>query len=180
MRAEKEDIWAVEVVARENQVGGGGGLSPQGKDVTSMGARIMFNAAKQSDVLRSKIAVKIDRDLEKSAQSQDLSFINKINSEKEARRVSEYYKDRETVLRKKIVNLGSAEKLHENQKLAKEYRNIRNANNTARDNMKKFSKKIEAGNTNIHDTSRTTTTYDRARKRRMSQFDDWFFGSSKK
>lgn len=49
-----------------------------------------------------------------------------------------------------------------------------------RDEMHKFSKLPEKGNTNIHDTSRTTTTYDRARKRRMSNFDSWFFGGEKK
>ena len=38
----------------------------------------------------------------------------------------------------------------------------------------------EKGNTNIHDVSRTTTTYDRARKRRMSNFDSWFYGSKSK
>jgi hypothetical protein len=50
-----------------------------------------------------------------------------------------------------------------------------------RDEMHKFSKTSEKGDTSaLHDTSRTTTTYDRARKRRMKKFDSWFFGSGKK
>lgn len=46
--------------------------------------------------------------------------------------------------------------------------------------MHEFSHREEKGNTNIHDVSRTTTTYDRARKRRMSNFDSWFYGSKSK
>ena len=39
----------------------------------------------------------------------------------------------------------------------------------------KFSKKVEKGDLSaMHDISRTTTTYDRARKRRMNNFDAWF------
>ncbi len=45
--------------------------------------------------------------------------------------------------------------------------------------MHEFSERPTSGNTNIHDTSRTTTTYDKARKRRMSNFDAWFFGGKK-
>lgn len=32
----------------------------------------------------------------------------------------------------------------------------------------------------MHDPKRTTTTYDRARKRRMKEFDAWWNGSKKK
>lgn len=79
------------------------------------------------------------------------------------------------------MKLGSADALYKNQRLAKEYRNLLQASNKIQDKMHEFSKKVEKGDTSaMHDTSRTTTTYDRARKRRVSNFDSWFYGSNKK
>ena len=159
---------------------GGGSGGGGGKPVSSMMARVYYNASKKSSALRREETVIKDSKLERAAQSGKLDFIDNIKDKAEATRVREYYSDRISETERKIAKLGSADALYKNQKLAKEHRNLISASNKAASKMHEFSKKIEAGNTNIHDTSRTTTTYDRARKRRMSQFDDWFFGSNKK
>ena len=158
-----------------------GGGSGGGKPVSRMSAKIFYNASKKKgDALRNNATVEKNPKLERSARNGNLDFIDSIKDKAEASRVRSYYRDRVNETRSKIVKLGSADALYKNQKLAKEYRNLLSASVKADDKMHEFSKKIEAGNTNIHDTSRTTTTYDRARKRRMSQFDDWYFGSNKK
>ena len=55
------------------------------------------------------------------------------------------------------------------------------ANNKIADKMREYSKPIEKGNTDAyHDPNRTTTTYDRARKRRTENFFAWWNGSEKK
>ena len=69
--------------------------------------------------------------------------------------------------------------MYKNQKVAQERRRLNSMNDAMRNKMHEFSKKPESGSTNIHDTSRTTTTYDRARKRRMSNFDAWYYGGEK-
>ena len=151
-------------------MGGRGSVSSiGGRPVSKMGAKIFYNAAKKSEALRTK-----------AAQSGKIDFIDKIDGVKEATRVKNYYSDRVSELQRKIAKLGSAEELYKNQKLAREYKNILTANNKAADKMHEFSHREEKGNTNIHDVSRTTTTYDRARKRRMSNFDSWFYGSKSK
>ena len=110
---------------------------------------------KKSEALRTSETVKKDNKLERAAQSGKIDFIDKIDGVKEATRVKNYYSDRVSELQRKIAKLGSAEELYNNHR-------------------------EEKGNTNIHDVSRTTTTYDRARKRRMSNFDSWFYGSKSK
>lgn len=159
---------------------GGGSGGGGGKPVSSMMARVYYNSSKKSSALRSEGTVIKDSKLERAARSGKLGFIDDIKDKAEATRVMEYYRDRVSETKRKIAKLGSADALYKNQKLAKEHRNLISASNKAESKMHEFSKKIEAGNTNIHDTSRTTTTYDRARKRRMSQFEDWYFGSNKK
>ena len=109
------------------------------------------------------------------AQSGNIDFIDSVKDKKEAKRISEYYRDRLNETRRKIAKLGSADALYKNQRLAKEYRNLLTASNKAQDKMHEFNRKIEKGDTSaMHDASRTTTTYDRARKRRMKNFDAWF------
>lgn len=87
--------------------------------------------------------------------------------------------DRMSESKRKLARLGSADAVFRNQKVAIEHRKLVDAELAIRDKMKEYSKLPEKGNTNIHDTSRTTTTYERARKRRMKNFDSWFFGSGK-
>lgn len=113
--------------------------------------------------------------MERSAQSGKIGFIDSIKDKKEAKRVNDYYEDRVNETRRKIAKLGSADALYKNQRLAKEYRNLLTASNKAYDKMREFSQKIEKGDTSaMHDPSRATTTYNRARKRRMKNFDAWF------
>ena len=143
--------------------------------MTKGGARIFYNASKKSDALRGSGTVKKDVKLEKMAQSGKIDFIDSVKDKKEAKRISEYYRDRLNETRRKIAKLGSADALYKNQRLAKEYRNLLTASNKAQDKMHEFNQKIEKGDTSaMHDASRTTTTYDRARKRRMKNFDAWF------
>lgn len=138
-------------------------------------ARIFYNASKKSDALRGSGTVKKDVKLEKTAQSGNIEFIDSVKDKKEAKRISEYYRDRLNETKRKIAKLGSADALYKNQRLAKEYRNLLTASNKAQDKMHEFNRKIEKGDTSaMHDASRTTTTYDRARKRRMKNFDAWF------
>lgn len=125
--------------------------------------------------MRGSGTVKKDVKLERSAQSGKADFIDSVKDKKEAKRISEYYRDRLNETRRKIAKLGSADALYKNQRLAKEYRNLLTASNKAQDKMHEFNQKIEKGDTSaMHDASRTTTTYDRARKRRMKNFDAWF------
>lgn len=157
-------------------MGGRGSASAiSGTPVAKGAARIFYNASKKSDALRGSGTVKKDAKLEKTAQSGNIEFIDSVKDKKEAKRISEYYRDRLNETRRKIAKLGSADALYKNQRLAKEYRNLLTASNKAQDKMHEFSQKIEKGDTNaMHDVSRTTTTYDRARKRRMKNFDAWF------
>lgn len=125
--------------------------------------------------MRGSGTVKKDVKLERSAQSGKIDFIDSVKDKKEAKRISEYYRDRLNETKRKIAKLGSADALYKNQRLAKEYRNLLTASNKAQDKMHEFNRKIEKGDTSaMHDASRTTTTYDRARKRRMKNFDAWF------
>lgn len=157
-------------------MGGRGSTSAiSGTPVTKGGARLFYNASKKSDALRGSGTVKKDVKLERSAQSGKIDFIDAVKDKKEAKRISEYYRDRLNETRRKIAKLGSADALYKNQRLAKEYRNLLTASNKAQDKMHEFNRKIEKGDTSaMHDASRTTTTYDRARKRRMKNFDAWF------
>lgn len=157
-------------------MGGRGSTSAiSGTPVTRGGARIFYNASKKSDALRGSGTVKKDVKLEKMAQSGKIDFIDSVKDKKEAKRISEYYRDRLNETRRKIAKLESADALYKNQRLAKEYRNLLTASNKAQDKMHEFNRKIEKGDTSaMHDASRTTTTYDRARKRRMKNFDAWF------
>lgn len=157
--------------------GGSSGISGKDTKVSPMVARVYYNSAKKE--ANSSGAGARDNGIERAIRSGNTSFIDNISTEKEARRVSEYLSGRITENSHKIVKLGSPEKLQKTPKLAAERKNILALRNAIGNKMHEFSKKPEAGNTNIHDLSRTTTTYDRARKRRMSNFDDWFFGSKK-
>lgn len=122
-----------------------------------------------------------DSQIEKAIRNNDPSFIWSINSEKEAIRVSDYLKARKAEINYKLQRLGSKEAVYKNQKVAQERRNYNTISNAMQDKMHQFTERPKPGNLSaMHDPSRTTTTYDRARKRRMKDFDAWFFGSSKK
>lgn len=159
--------------------GSSSSLTGSEKPVSSLMARVYYNAAKKSDALRRDGTVKRDSRIERAIKTENTEFVRKISNEKEARRVSEYLTDRISENDRKLAKMGSAEAVQKDQKTAIERRKLLNLKNAATDKMKEYSKRPEAGNTNIHDTSRTTTTYDRARKRRMKNFDSWFYGSKR-
>lgn len=154
----------------------GGGISPSGGEVSRLIARVQYNASKKSDALRSDSTVKIDRKLERSAQNGNLEFIDKITSGKEAQRVKDYYQDRVNDTSRQIAKLGSADELYENhQDLAKTRRNLMSAVTRAMDKMHEFSQKPEKADPTAF-YAKETTTYQRARNRRIKNFDAWFYG----
>lgn len=159
--------------------GGSSGISND-KPVSKLMSKVYFNSAKKSDALRRNETVKKDNNLEKIINSGNTAYFKSIKTKSEAVRTMNYITDRLDESTRKIAKLGSADAVFKNQKTAIKHRKLVSASTAMRDEMHKFSKLPEKGNTNIHDTSRTTTTYDRARKRRMSNFDSWFFGGEKK
>ena len=145
-----------------------------GSDVSKMAAKFMYNAAKKSDALRGDGTVKKDAKLERAAQSGNLDFIKSIKDKKEALRVRNYYIDRVAELQRKIAKLGSAEAVYKNQRLAKEYRNIRDAHVAIRDKMHDFSERPEKGDLSaFHDLNRVTETYKRSYNRRLKNYLAW-------
>lgn len=162
-------------------MGGRGGSSSinNEKPVSKLMAKVYFNSATKGDALRSDGTVKKDSKLEKVIKSENTASIMSIKTKEEAVRVRNYVTDRMAENERKLARLGSADAVFRNQKAAIEHRKLLKASSAISDKMKEFSKAPEKGNANIHDTSRTTTTYDRARKRRMKNFDSWFFGSGK-
>lgn len=161
--------------------GGRGGTSglTEGNPVSKLMAKVYFNSAKQSAALRGSGTVKRDSALEGVIRTENVDYIKSIKTKKEAVRISNYITDRISENERKLARLGSAEAVYQNQKIAIEHRRLTSINNAMRDKMHEFSKQVEAGNTNIHDPSRTTTTYERARNRRIKNFDAWFNGGKK-
>ena len=129
----------------------------------------------QKKYIGSTDTVKRDRRIEKAIKNEDSNFISSLKTEKEARRVSDYLKDRLGELNGKIKSLGSAEKLRQKPKLYNERKKVLKLSNEARDKVSSF-----VDRNNNYDPSearkRTTTTYERARKRRIKNFDSWYFG----
>ena len=137
----------------------------------------MYHAAKQSGALeKNSPEVKKNSKYEKIAQSGDFSLIDKA-SKQGLRKMSDYYEARDENLKKKVAKLGSIDKAFENQNLLKEKRAITKAVLAAREAQKKFQKRQVIDPTLGY--SRTTTTYENARKRREKNFEAWWNGSSK-
>lgn len=154
--------------------GGSSGLSNE-KPVSKLMSKVYFNSAKKSDALRGSGTVKKDSKLEKVINSENTDYFKSINTKSEAVKTMNYISDRLDESKRKIARLGSVDAVFKNQRVAIEHRKLLSASNAMRDEMHKFSKASEKGDTSaLHDTSRTTTTYDRARKRRMKNFDAWF------
>ena len=76
--------------------------------------------------------------------------------------------------------MGSIDEAFKNQTLLKEYRALREANIEVHEKLRTFK---PTGSFNRIDPtlgySRTTTTYENARKRREKNFEAWWNGSSK-
>ena len=154
--------------------GGSSGISNE-KPVSKLVSKMYFNSAKKSDALRGNSTVKKDSKLEKVINSENADYFKSIKTEGEAVKTMNYISDRLNENTRKIAKLGSADAVFKNQRSAIEHRKLLAASNAMRNEMHKFSRAPEKGDTSsLHDISRTTTTYDRARKRRMKNFDDWF------
>lgn len=63
--------------------------------------------------------------------------------------------------------------MQKDQRLAHEKKRINNARTTISEKMKQFSKRPDPVDQTLQHRQ-TTTTYDRARKRRIKNFDAWF------
>ena len=157
--------------------GGSSGLSNE-KPVSKLMSKVYFNSAKKSAVLRSNETVKRDNKLEKVINSGKTDYFKSIKTKSEAVKTMNYITDRLNENDRKIAKLGSTDAVFKNQRVAIERRKLLSANSAMRDQMHKFSKLPEKGNTSaVHDLSRTTTTYDRAFKRNRKNFLAWWNGS---
>lgn len=152
--------------------GGSSGIS-NAKPISPLMARVAYNAAKKSSKLNNAPPEKRDKAIEKAIKAGDGKFIDSIKTEREARRVSEYLNDRLGETQRKIVKLGSAEKLQKNPGLYNENANIVKLSNEASKKVSSLMDTSDQGRRNV-EVKNTTTTYDRARKRRMKNFDSWF------
>ena len=158
--------------------GGSSGMSGA-KPVSKMSAKIFYNSAKKSTALRGNYVVERDKAIEKAIRQGDTSFIQSINSKKEAERVSDYLQGRKDESNRKLAKLGSAEAVYKNQRAAIEHRNITHMSVAMQDKMHEFSKQPEpVDRTLFH--SKTTATYDKWYKRQKANFEAWWNGSGKK
>lgn len=159
--------------------GNASSINSNEKLVSPLMAKVYYNAASKQNHSAFKWEGTRDSEIEKAIRIGNTDFIKSIHTKKEARRVSDYLNKRFSENNYKIQKLGSKEAVHKNQTVVQERRRLLSVSGAMSDKMHEFSKKPETGNTNIHDTSRTTTTYDRARKRRMKDFDAWWNGNRK-
>ena len=160
--------------------GSSSGISTSDKPVSEKVAKWYYNSSKKSDALKSSGKVKRDPQMERVIVKENIAFINNIQTKEEAIKVRNYIIDRTNENKREIAKLGSADAVFKNQKLAIEHRKLINMNNAMQNKMHEFSQKVQNGDTSaMHDPNRTTTTYSRARKRRINNFNAWFFGSSK-
>lgn len=158
-------------------MGGRGGKSwiSEGEAVSKFTAKIIFNSAKNSNAINSNATVKKDSKLEKIISKGEINYFNEIKTRAEAASIAEYLQDRIGENNRKIAKLGNAEAVFKNQSLAIEHRKLVTANEAMRETMKKFSNAIAPGDISaVYDPKRATTTYNRARKRRIENFNAWF------
>lgn len=127
--------------------GGASGLSSG--TVPPLVAKVMFNAAKKSRSLSASSPDKRDRNIEKAIFSNNSNFIDSIKTEKEARRVLDYLEGRRNETDRKIVKLGSPEKLQKNPKLYNEQKNITRLLNKAHEKASSLMDKSDQGRRNV-------------------------------
>ena len=152
---------------------GGGGAGGE-KQLSKIVTNIMYNSAKKDSQLDADFGyLKRDSKIEKAIRTGNHNYINSIKSEKEARRVNEYLTARYSQNSQKIVKLGSREALQKDQRLAHERKKIQSAYEAGRNKMKQFSKRPDPVDPTLQ-YRQTTTTYERARKRREKEFEAWF------
>lgn len=154
-------------------MGGRGANSKIGSQekISPMAARIAFNAAKKNSSPGN--AEKRNSEIEKAIKAGKTNILDNAKTEQQARKNWEYLLARRNENDRKITKLGSAEKLQKNTKLYNEHRNITKLLVHASEKMKTFRNGTESERRYIENKT-ITTTYDRARARRIKNFDDWF------
>lgn len=166
--------------------GRGASFQKSTKAISDIAARVSFNSAKRdsrnvneikrnSSYEREIIAIK--RELQKGSKPDAAKFMNGYN-EKQIRAINEYVTDRITALNHKISKLGDYRKLQNKPELYYEKQALIQIRLGTEGKLSGSSEKtVERINT--ISTERATTTYDRARRRRINNYDAWFFGNSK-
>lgn len=160
---------------------GGRGASyntQQNESISEFGAKVYYNAAKHNATELNE-TVKKDRKFEKIIQTNDMEYIKNIQTQKEARKLLDYIRDRQGENDRKLARLGSAEAAFKEQKLAIEHRKLLKAYLAADKKLEEWREKPKPLDTTLFH-KQTTTTYENARRRRMKNFDSWFFGSGGK
>ncbi len=161
---------------------GGRGASYSSQPVETISpfmARIFFNAAKHSDALRNDERVKKDSRFEKAIQTMNEEYVKSMQTKKEARQMFDYITDRIGETQRKLVKLGSPEAVYKEKRLASEYKKLSHMHLVVSDKLQDWQEKPkELDRTLQH--KRTTTTYERARKNRIKDFDAWFYGNGGK
>lgn len=159
--------------------GGSSGIRNE-KPVSRLLANTYYNSAKKSDALRGSGTVSKDSKIEKAIKTENTDYFASIKTKNEAVRTMNYLYDRVNESTRKIAKLGSGSEVFKNQKIAIEHRKLLSAKNAMADAMHKFVKAEKQGNISaLHDPNRATTTYNNARKRRIANYDAWFFGGRK-
>ncbi len=155
-------------------MGGRGGSSNVKSMVPELPARIAFNASKKETSAPPNL--KRDGVLEKAIKQNNDNAIESIKTHSEAGKALDYLIGRKIETSLKIKSLGTVEKLRKNPKLYQEYRAIGSLIEKARKKESSLRDNSDTGARNVENKT-ITTTYDRARKRRMSNFDAYWKAS---
>lgn len=155
-------------------MGGRGGTSNIKAMVPELPARVAFNASKKETSAPPNL--KRDGALEKAIKQNNDKGIESIKTHSDAVKVLDYLVGRKIETSLRIKNLGSVEKLRKNPKLYQEYRTIGTLIEKARKKESSLRDNSDTGERNVENKT-ITTTYDRARKRRMSNFDVYWKAS---
>lgn len=156
---------------------GGRGASFEGKKVSLLVAKVVYNGSRKMDLRGSgevRTAKELDAEINKNYKNvlkgKDVR-INVAQTEK----TLDLLKDRELAVRRKIAALPNAESLQKRRDLYYRLKAIQNMEERIK---KEYNKGRSDEFKPRHVENNTiTTTYDRTRKRRQKNFDAWFYGS---
>lgn len=147
-----------------------------------MQARIAYNAAKKDTSAGQHVQRNstMEKELQKIARRDSADGLSKkLQSEAETTEALTYLESRMAEVNRKIANLSGAEELAKHPRLYYERKAIVKAELAVRERRKEVTKHTSEKLTGEQIHRRTTTTYDAARKRRIKNFDAYFFGSGK-
>lgn len=144
------------------------------RDISPFSAKISYNAAKKNPN-SGVFDLKRDRTIERAIRNNDAGFIDSLETASDSGKAMNYLRERLDEADRKIRRLDSPDSLRKNPDLYNERKNTMSLLNAATEKYNRLRDVSDYGRRNV-EIKNTTTTYDRARKRRKSQFDDWFFG----